>query len=86
MGLWPTRGNDNQHRHPREGGGPFFSPLDSRFRGNDVTFGGAAGDEESRSAPKTTQSQIPCRARNDNGTGFRLPASGTVWQGRIAPG
>jgi len=42
MSLWPTRGNENRQRHPREGGGPFFSPMDSRLRGNDVTFGRAA--------------------------------------------
>ena len=42
--------------------------MDSRFRGNDVhgvIFGGAAGDEESRSAPKNIQSKIPRCARND---------------------
>jgi len=41
MGLRPTRGNENQRRHPRGGGGPFFCPMDSRSRGNDGTFGGA---------------------------------------------
>ena len=49
MDPWPTRGNENQRRHPRESGGPFLArnTMDSRFRGNDVIFGGAAGDEES---------------------------------------
>jgi len=37
-GSAAQRGNENQRRHPREGGGPFFSPMDSRFRGNDATF------------------------------------------------
>jgi len=32
--------------------------MDSRLRGNDVVFGGAAGDEESRSALKASQSEI----------------------------
>jgi len=78
MGLWPTRGNENQWRHPREGGGPFFSPMDSRFRGNDVAFGGVAGDEESRSVLKilratflaeftlSTQSEILRFAQDDS--------------------
>ena len=41
MGLWPTRGNENQIRRPREGGDPFR--VDSRLRVNDVhgaIFGG----------------------------------------------
>ena len=35
MGLLPTQRNEN-HKcgHPRDGGGPFFRPMDSRFRGN----------------------------------------------------
>ena len=50
MSLWPTRGNENQHRHPRESGGPLLvrNTMDSRspafaedkFRGNDVFFRG----------------------------------------------
>ena len=50
MGLRPTRGNENPARHPREArpprrrgsGGPYSEELDSRLRGNDVTFGRAA--------------------------------------------
>ena len=38
MGLWPTRGDENQVRRPRESRGPIVSPMDSRFRGNDVIF------------------------------------------------
>jgi len=59
MGLWPTRSNENQRR-PRESGDPFSvrNTMDSRLRGNDVVFGGAAGDEESRSALKASQSEI----------------------------
>ena len=32
------------HRHPREGGGPYFvwNAMDSRFRGNDVVIRAAA--------------------------------------------
>jgi hypothetical protein len=33
-----------------------------------LSFRGAAGDEESRSAMKTNQSEIPRSARNDKGT------------------
>jgi len=37
MGLWPTRGNENQRR-PRESGDPLRvgRKMDSRFRGYDV--------------------------------------------------
>jgi hypothetical protein len=42
MGLRPTRGNENPRRHPRASGGPPPEEMDSRFRGNDVTFGGLA--------------------------------------------
>jgi hypothetical protein len=43
MGLRPTRLDENPHPcHPRESGGPgHLGELDSRFRGNDVTFDGA---------------------------------------------
>ena len=43
MGLRPTQGNENQRRHPREGGDPSFAPntMDSRFRGNDESIGRA---------------------------------------------
>ena len=37
MGPRPTLGNENQRR-PREGEDPFR--VDSRLRGNDVTFDG----------------------------------------------
>jgi hypothetical protein len=42
MSLWPTRGNENQHRHPRESGGPLLvrNTMDSRGRGNEVFFRG----------------------------------------------
>jgi hypothetical protein len=70
MGLRPTRGNENQRRHPREGGGPFFTPMDSRFRGNDVIFEGATGDEESRTALERIQSEIP--------RGFTLSAQSEI--------
>jgi hypothetical protein len=56
MGPWPTQRDENQaRRHPRESGGPWLvsNPMDSRFRGNDVIFERAAGDEESCSASKT---------------------------------
>jgi hypothetical protein len=49
MGLRPTRDNEYQRR-PRASGDPL--PVDSRLRGNDVTFGGAVGDEGSRSTEK----------------------------------
>ena len=55
MGLQPTRANENHpRRHPRESGGPFsvWNTVDSRLRGNDVTFSRAAGDEESRTGLK----------------------------------
>jgi len=55
MGPWPTQRDENQARcHPRESGGPCLvsNPMDSRFRGNDVIFERAAGDEESRTALK----------------------------------
>jgi hypothetical protein len=43
MGLRPTRGNENPSRHRRASGGPRHSDeLDSRFRGNDVTFEGVS--------------------------------------------
>jgi hypothetical protein len=35
MCLWPSRDNENQRR-PRASGDPL--PVDSRLRGNDVTF------------------------------------------------
>jgi hypothetical protein len=42
VGLQPTHRNESHRvRHPRESGGPCRNKLDSRFRGNDVTFGGA---------------------------------------------
>ena len=41
-GLQPIHGNESHRvRHPRESGGPRRGKLDSRFRGNDVTFEGA---------------------------------------------
>jgi hypothetical protein len=49
MGLRPTHSNESYgFRHPRaklalsmpKGGGPRPNELDSRFRGNDVTFDG----------------------------------------------
>ena len=39
MSLWPTRGNENQCRRPRESGDPFSAAMDSRFRGNDESGG-----------------------------------------------
>jgi len=56
--------------------GPIVGPMDSRSRGNDVTFKIAEGDEESRSAEKISQSEIPRRARNDKATGFSAACSG----------
>jgi len=45
MGLRPTHRNETHlRRHPRESGGP---PVDSRLRGNDVTFERAAGGQAS---------------------------------------
>ena len=44
MGLRPTRGNENQRRRPSESEDPLSTPMDSRFRGNDVhgvIFGGS---------------------------------------------
>ena len=38
MGLRPSQANENQARHPRASGGPRQEELDSRLRGNDVTF------------------------------------------------
>ena len=73
MGLRPTQRDENEaRRHPRESGGPWLvsNPMDSRFRGNDVIFERAAGDEESRSALKTNQGEIPRSARNDKGRRF----------------
>jgi hypothetical protein len=61
MGLWPTRANENQRR-PRGSGGSIASTMHSRFRGNDrkgAIFRRVAGDEESRTALKTNQSEIP---------------------------
>jgi len=69
MGLHLTRANENYpRRHPRESGGPFSAPntMDSRLRGNDVIFGGAAGDEESSSGLENIQSEVPRFARNDS--------------------
>jgi len=44
--------------------------LDSRLRGNDVIFAKTPGDEESRSASKTNQSEIPGFAQKDAGRVF----------------
>ena len=38
--------------------GPIVTPMDSRFRGNDVIFRRAAGDEESRSALKILRARF----------------------------
>ena len=69
MGLWPTRSNENQASSPRKRG-PIVSPMDSRLRGNDVIFGGAAGDEECRTA-ESTQSEI-LRFAQDDSEGLRM--------------
>ena len=61
MGLRPTQRDENRaRRHPREGGGPWLvsNPMDSRFRGNDVIFERAEGDEESRTALKTLRARF----------------------------
>ena len=71
MGLRPTQRDENQaRRHPRESGGPWLvsNPMDSRFRGNDLIFERAEGDEESRTALKTL------RAR------FLAPLGMTCWK------
>jgi hypothetical protein len=65
MGLRPTRDNEYQRR-PRASGDPL--PVDSRLRGNDVTFGGAVGDEGSRSTEKL---ELP---------GFLASLRMTVWE------
>ena len=61
MGLWPTRGNENRRCRPREGGDPLLvrNTMDSRFRGNDVSFGGVImglwptrGNENQRRRPR----------------------------------
>jgi hypothetical protein len=41
MGLRPTRANENLASSSPRKRGPIVSPMDSRFRGNDVIFGGA---------------------------------------------
>jgi hypothetical protein len=61
MGLRPTQRDENQaRRHPRESGGPWSvsNPMDSRFRGNDLIFERAEGDEESRTALKTLRARF----------------------------
>jgi len=61
MGSRPTQRDENQaRRHPRESGGPWLvsNPMDSRFRGNDVIFERAAGDEESRTALKMLRARF----------------------------
>jgi hypothetical protein len=55
MGLWPTRANENQRRHPRESGGPCPEQLDSRLRGNDVTFYGGKRSISAAVISMTTQ-------------------------------
>ena len=71
MGLRPTRANENHpRRHPRESGGPFFSLMDSRFRGNDVTFGGAASGEGSPKFVEVPTAEILRCAQNDNVPGI----------------
>jgi hypothetical protein len=63
MGLWPTRNHEKSASSSPRKRGPIVGQMDSRLRGNDVTFGGAAGDEESRTALKT------------RGVGLALPGS-----------
>ena len=61
MGPWPAQRDENHaRRHPRESGGPWLvsNPVDSRFRGNDVIFERAAGDEESRTALKILRARF----------------------------
>jgi hypothetical protein len=62
---------------PLESGRPLLvrNTMDSRFRGNDVIFGGAVDDEESRCDLKTYQGETPRFARNDKGTGFPQAAN-----------
>jgi hypothetical protein len=43
MGLRPTHGNESQHVTPAKAGVHVLEELDSRFRGNDVTFDAAQG-------------------------------------------
>ena len=47
--------------------------MEFRLRGNDVIFARAEGDEESRSALETNQSEIPRTARNDKDRLFLQP-------------
>jgi hypothetical protein len=68
MGLRPTLPDENQRRHPREGGGPCPAELDSRLRGSDVL------GVYSRRVPTGLQ---PARV-HENPVG--IPGRGTPWR------
>jgi len=67
MGPRPTRRNESHsRRHPRESGG-HLGKMDSRFRGNDVTFDGTKRGTSlwsDRIGPDK-QDEIPRFARSD---------------------
>jgi hypothetical protein len=88
MGLRPARRNENHpRRHPRESGGPFSvrNTMDSRFRGNDVIFGGAAGDEEYRSGLKILRARFS-DFRSDSDRTIGPQKSGRVARDRAYAG
>jgi len=61
MGLPPTRANENHpSRQPRERGGPLSirNTMDSRFRGEDVNFGGAGVHRSKR--PRASTEKLAC--------------------------
>jgi hypothetical protein len=69
-GLRPTHRNESQDVTPAKAGVHVREELDSRFRGNDVTFDGAKRGislcpRPDRSTKK--QGEIPRSARNDRG-------------------
>ena len=66
MGFGPTHGNESHKpRRPREGADP--ASVDSRFRGNDLTFERAEGGISLCLGPWAIEKQgeIPRFARND---------------------
>ena len=55
--------------------GTHVRPMDSRFRGNDVIFRRAEGDEGSPQFAETATAEILRFAQNDRARVFRRPAS-----------
>jgi hypothetical protein len=72
MGLRPTYRNESQpFVTPRRGGLGHQKELDSRFRGNDVTFDGVSmGPRPARG----NENPHPCRPRETGGPSRWIPA------------